>query len=63
MKTQNKTGVYTISRSVTDVQRAELDKLLYNMRKGLNLTITCANENELQILTRHLSVLRMEVKN
>ena len=58
-----KKGVYTISRSVTDVQRVEIDKLLYNMRKGLNLTITCANENELQQLTNHLSVMRVEVKN
>ena len=63
MKTKDKIGVYTISRSVTDVQRVEIDKLLYNMRKGLNLTLTCANETELQQLTRHLSVMRMEVKN
>ena len=60
---RKKLNVYTISRSVTDVQRVEIDKLLYNMRNGLNLTITCANETEFKQLTNHLSVLRMEVKN
>ena len=58
-----KPNTFTISRNVTHEHKDEVDKLLYNLRKGLNLTIICANETEFKQLTNHLAILRSEVKN
>ena len=57
-----KPNTFTISRNVTHEHKAEVDRLLYNLRKGTNLTIQCANETEYKYLTNHLAILRSEVK-
>lgn len=43
-------------------RKAQCEFILSEFAKN-PLTITCANETELQQLTNHLSVMRMEVKN
>ena len=54
--------IETISKENHRQRKAQCEFILSEFAKN-PFTLTCANETELQQLTRHLSLLRMDVKN